>query len=109
MSTPLFSVGSCPVCGDGRCGIRIYHAELPRAYGLVICDECEAVWTQPDLSAKPVFAPSEEARSPIDGWPLWDNKSHWADLQECGRLGWLSAIDPQLIYHGPRPSDDDPT
>ncbi len=113
MSTPSFSVGQCPICGDGLCGIRIYHADSPRAYGLVICDECEALWTEPNLSLKPVFpgvfADSDMACSPVDGWPLWDGSSHWADLQECARLGWLSAIDPALVYHGPQPQDDDPT
>lgn len=108
MSTPTFSVGLCPVCGGGRCGIRIYHAGTARAYGLVICDECEALWTEPDRMAEPIYAQSEQPCSPIDGWPLWDDRSDWADLAQVAQLGWLPAIDPTLVYHGPRPVDDDP-
>jgi len=100
MATPCHSIGLCPICGDGLCGIRIYQSDRDSTYGLIVCDECDAVWTEPDLSRKPYFPDSEDARSPMDGQPIWSPSSHWADLKECESLGWLGEIDPALHYHG---------
>jgi hypothetical protein len=108
MATPCHSIGFCPICGDGLCGIRIYQSDDNSTYGLVVCDECDAVWTEPNLSTKPFFPDTEDERSPIDGQPIWGATSHWADLRECALLGWLAAIDPILHCHGQQPSDDDP-
>lgn len=108
MSTPSHSIGFCPVCGDGLCGVRIFQAESHTPYGLVVCDECGAVWQQPNLSIKPFFPDFEDERSPIDGQPLWGATSRWADLDDCAMLGWLDAIDPRLDSPGGIPVDDDP-
>lgn len=108
MSSPRHSIGSCPICGDGLCGIRILSGTDGQTYPLVICDECEATWTEPDLSRKPHFPDPENALSPVDGQALWGSHSHWADLAECVACGWLDRIDPALTSHGPEPSDDDP-
>jgi hypothetical protein len=108
MANPCHSIGFCPVCGDGLCGIRIYTRHGQEPYGLVVCDECDAVWATPDLSGKPIFPDTEDARSPVDGQPLWGPSSHWADLHECARLGWFSEIHPALSRHGIPPIDDDP-
>lgn len=108
MATPCHSIGFCPVCGDGLCGIRAYPTDDGSLYGLIICDECDAIWTEPDLSAKPYFPDAQDERSPIDAQPIWGATSHWADLRECALLGWLGAIDPILHCHGNQPGDDDP-
>ena len=108
MPTPRHSVGPCPSCGDGLGGIRIYTSGNGTTYPLVVCDECDAVWTEPDLSRRPTFPDPEDARSPIDGQPLWGADSHWADLAECAACGWLAQVDPTLHHHGPLPADDDP-
>lgn len=108
MANPCHSIGFCPICGDGLCGVRIYQSDNDSTYGMVVCDHCDAVWTEPDLSAQPYFPDTEDERSPIDGQPIWGSASHWADLQECALLGWLTAIDPVLNYHGQQLSDDDP-
>ena len=108
MSNPCHSIGFCPICGDGLCGIRIYQTDSDSTYGLIVCDECDAVWTEPDLSREPYYPDSEDARSPIDGQPIWSPSSNWADLRECALLGWLGAIDPVLHCHGEQPGDDDP-
>jgi hypothetical protein len=108
MATPCHSIGTCPICGDGLCGIRIYATNDDSSYGLVVCDECDAVWTEPNLATKPYIPDSEDERSPVDGQPIWGATSHWADLHECALLGWLEAIDPKLHYHGHPPGDDDP-
>jgi len=109
MTNPCHSIGFCPICGDGLCGIRIFTTAQNILYGLVVCDECEATWVEPDLSLKPYFPDSDDARSPLDSQPLWGSTSHWADLRECAQIGWLSAIDPVLHCHGKAPVDDDPT
>jgi hypothetical protein len=108
MATPFHSIGVCPICGDGLCGIRTYESGHDSTYGLIVCDECDAIWTEPDLSAKPHFPDTEDERSPVDGQPIWGPTSHWADLNECARLGWLESIDPRLNHHGQQPGDDDP-
>ncbi len=108
MANPYHSIGFCPICGDGLCGIRIYRTDSDSTYGLIVCDECDAVWTEPNLSRKPSYPDSEDPRSPIDGLPIWGPSSHWADLRECALLGWLAAIDPVLNGHGKQPDDDDP-
>lgn len=108
MSTPRHSIGFCPVCGDGLVGIRVYSQDGNARYPLGVCDECEAIWTVPDLARKPIFPAAEDARSPVDGQPLWGTGSHWADLVECAELGWSDAIDPELNMHGVEPDDDDP-
>ena len=108
MSKPFHSIGICPVCETGLCGVRIIVPTDQPPYPLAVCDECEAMWTTPDLSQEPLFSSAEAAVNPIDGLPLWGPDAHWADLGECDRVGWIEAIDPGLHYHGTRPEHDDP-
>jgi hypothetical protein len=46
-------VGSCPCCGQGLLGIRIC---CEQGMGLVVCEECEAIWVHPDLSRRAAFS-----------------------------------------------------
>ena len=107
MSAPLHSIGICPVCGAGLCGVRVYEGGEAGIYPLAICDECEAIWTEPDLDRKPIFPDPEDARSPVDGQPLWGESSHWADLQEIAFVGWDDHIESELSYHDPDSAADE--
>lgn len=93
-------VGKCPICGDGLCTVRSYfddHHEL--SYGLVVCDECEAIWLQPDTGGPHVFPDAESPHSPIGGGSLYDPRhSRWATRDDVDALGWSDEIDPELTH-----------
>lgn len=112
---PLHSVSACPICGGGLCGIRVCGLPTSNAaenhqpsslHGLVVCDECEAIWQEPDTSTPHVYPNSEDARCPVCDESLWHGKSRWAGLQDIALLEWSAAVDPKLDL---RDSDDDQT
>ena len=94
--TPHFSIDYCPTCGAGLRGIRICGLHTDNPHGLVVCDECEAIWTQPDASTKKEFADAVDARCPVCADPLWGPQSRWATWDDIVRLSWQRAIDPEL-------------
>lgn len=65
-------------------------------HGLVVCDECEAIWLNPNIESRHQYSDSEDARCPMCGDPLWGNSSHWASMAEIDELGWAYAIDRTL-------------
>lgn len=96
---PSHSVANCPLCGGGLCGIRICTGDDPTQSmpesGFVMCDECEAVWLEPDVTADHIYVDPEKPKCPICRSQLWHN-SRWANRDEVKTLGWISAIDPNL-------------
>ncbi len=92
---PPHSVATCPVCEAGLCGIRICTGDDPTTPaprgGFVMCDECEAVWDQPDTSLQPSYLDPESPQCPICNAGLW-NASRWADTNEIRMLGWEDAV-----------------
>jgi hypothetical protein len=95
-SVPLHSVDECPICGCGLCGIRICGLGTERPHGLVVCDECEAIWTEPDTSVANLWRDPEDPRCPICQEPLWGAQSRWARREDLELLGWQHAFDPEL-------------
>jgi len=57
----MYYVGFCRICGTGPLGLR-------RCGGcgevVVLCDECDAIWTSVDLAAKPHLAAAGELPCP---------------------------------------------
>lgn len=120
--TPLHSIDFCPICGGGLCGIRIIGSppagsaedspvenaaenaavansefdSQTHLHGLVICDECEAIWLEPDVSTVHQYADLENAVSPINGQPIWGGSSRWASMEEIELLGWTEAVNREL-------------
>ena len=106
--SPKHSIDFCPICGGGLCGIRICGVDAEgaaqrfaktgsdAAHALVICDECEAIWLEPDLTTAHQYPAIEDARCPICSQLLWGKTSHWADLKEIETLGWEYAVNPEL-------------
>jgi len=106
--SPKHSIDDCPICGGGLCGIRICgsptradHQEQPIApddasHGLIVCDECEAIWLAPDTSTDHQYAEAENAACPVCSEPLWGPQSRWASLDDIQSLGWTSAVDRNL-------------
>ncbi|MDA8743786.1 hypothetical protein N9N28_04035 [Rubripirellula amarantea] len=103
--SPRHSIDFCPICGGGLCGLRIYGigenspANTP-PHGLVICDECEAIWLEPDTSTVHVYPDLENPVSPVSGEPLWGETSRWATIEDIKQLGWLDAVNRDLDVGG---------
>ncbi|QEG38937.1 hypothetical protein [Roseimaritima ulvae] len=93
---PQFSIDQCPLCKTGLCGIRICGIHTDTPHGLVVCDECEAIWQQPDTTSEHLYPDSENARCPICEAPLWGDASRWATADDCRALGWEQAINENL-------------
>jgi hypothetical protein len=112
--TPRHSIDFCPICGGGLCGIRIVGDDsaanddgaqlknsplseaMPPPHGLIICDECEAIWLEPDVSTVHQYPDLENAVSPISGQPIWGRGSRWATMEDIETLGWTEAVNPEL-------------
>lgn len=106
LESPLHSIANCPVCDDGLLGVRLCHGDPGGAigktvepHGLIICDQCEAIWRQPDRQSPHQYADAENAKCPRCQTDLWQT-SHWASLDEVSRLGWIDAIDRELDNDG---------
>ncbi len=106
--SPLHSIDFCPICGGGLCGIRICGVDEEGAsdrfartgsdapHGMVVCDECDAIWLEPDLTTAHQYPDVEDARCPICGLSLWGNNSRWATSEDVAALGWEFAVNPDL-------------
>ncbi|TWU49601.1 hypothetical protein [Rubripirellula reticaptiva] len=121
--SPKHSIDFCPVCGGGLCGIRICgvananakgqvsdqagdHASDSDArfivtgstepHGLIVCDECEAIWLAPDITTPHQYPAVEDAQCPICHDPLWGPQSRWANADDIDTLGWQFAVNPDL-------------
>jgi len=94
--TPEHSIDYCPICGGGLCGIRICGIQTDAPHGLVVCDECEAIWQQPDITTEHGYPDAGNARCPKCEAPLWGEQSRWATLEDCVALGWEHAVNPAL-------------
>lgn len=92
MTVPLIYVESCPVCGDGLCRIRVCITDQ-RLTGCVLCDECEAVWTDPSLQERVSRKPNaDDPECPSCGLSLWSKNAHWANVGEVCLLGWYDRV-----------------
>ncbi len=94
--SPKHSIDYCPICGGGLCGIRICGLSDEHPHGLIVCDECEAIWTRPDVTSEHQYPDAEMQQCPICQNPLWGPQSRWATWDDCSELNWLDAINPAL-------------
>lgn len=95
-SMPLHSIDVCSVCGCGLCGIRICGFDTDHPHGLVVCDECEAIWTEPDTTGPHQWRDSEYPTCPVCQQALWGTHSRWANREDLQRLGWQYEANPAL-------------
>ena len=110
---PLHSVAHCPICGGGLLGIRLCHGDptgqlaaeagedasvdTRSPHGLILCDECEAMWRNPQLSGSHQYPDHEQPVCPRCQISLWE-KSHWASSDEIARLDWSQHVDHDLDW-----------
>lgn len=118
-NSPLYWIAQCPVCGGGLLGVRLCHGDptgklatnagnrhvgsTTDPHGLIICDECEAIWRHPDLQIPHEYPAAEDAKCPRCQTDLWQ-QSHWASLDEVSRLGWAGEIHSGLDNDTPSDS-----
>ena len=103
--SPQRSIDFCPICGGGLCGIRICGLS-PAAeasgqtgdsiHGLIVCDECEATWLEPDVSSQHVYLDAVNAKCPICNQSIWSQQSRWANDADVATLGWSNAVNHDL-------------
>ncbi|QDT06977.1 hypothetical protein K227x_54010 [Rubripirellula lacrimiformis] len=106
--SPKHSIDFCPVCGGGLCGIRVCGVADENSedrfaktgstepHGLIICDECEAIWLEPDIATPHQYPAIEDAQCPICHDPLWGKQSRWANMDDIEMLNWQYAVNPDL-------------
>lgn len=100
-----YSIGFCPICGGGLCSIRACGLTNDQpSHGLVICDECEAMWLQPNLNGVHLYPDSETPLCPIDQTPLYQGCNRWATPADIEQLGWTESVNADLTY---RPESKD--
>ncbi len=103
--SPQRSIDFCPICGGGLCGIRICgltpadsesQQRGDSIHGLVVCDECEAIWLDPDVKSDHVYPNPADSACPICCQPLWGPNSRWATEDDVRALGWSDAVNREL-------------
>lgn len=85
----MYYVGTCPFCEQGNLGVRVCsQAE----HAVILCDECEAIWLDPELVGKPVFHKEPELPCPYCQGNLMNSPACWASMGEIFKRGWLATI-----------------
>lgn len=84
----MYYVGFCRICGTGPLGLRKCGdcGEV-----VVLCDECDAVWTDADFSAQPYLATEEDLPCPHCEGSLLEPPSRWATQKQILATPWLQA------------------
>ncbi|NND96711.1 MAG: hypothetical protein HKN47_05210 [Pirellulaceae bacterium] len=105
--SPRHSIDFCPICGGGLCGIRVCGipphetgsavvTQYDSAHGLVVCDECEAIWLAPDVTTDHQYPAPDDASCPICDAALWGETSRWANSSDIAAIGWSDAVNHDL-------------
>jgi hypothetical protein len=85
-------LGQCPVCDGGLCRVRCTTTDDGQRHLFAMCDECESMWTVPDLQSPHHFPDAELPACPISGLPLYGVHSHWATAADLVGTAWESAV-----------------
>ena len=82
----MLCVGTCRICGTGPLGLRECGScgEV-----VVLCEECDAVWTDGDFSVKPQLAGENDLPCPYCEASLIRPPSRWAEESKIKKLAWL--------------------
>lgn len=87
----MYYVGFCPVCKAGPLTLRTCGS---CGKVVILCDECDAVWTSADFTAKPLLGSKGKLPCPECGASLFESSSHWTTEEEIHAADWLQqAID----------------
>lgn len=82
----MYYVGFCRVCKTGPLGLRC----CGQCGNIVLlCDECDAVWSDADLAAPPQYAQGGDLPCPACEASLIERPSHWATEEQIQNVDWL--------------------
>ena len=104
----MYYVGFCRVCGTGPLGLRACGncGEV-----VILCDECDSVWTDADLNAEPLTAGEGDLLCQVCQSALLDSPSRWATREDLEAVDWLQdALNKQSLQlqrGSPLASDSD--
>jgi hypothetical protein len=87
--TPIPYVRTCPLCEQGRCRVRVGEAD-DRIFSCVVCDECEATWSDPGMRQRFPQPSAEQPTFPYHRSSLWGPGTRWADTADLCLLGAYS-------------------
>ncbi|MEM6654517.1 MAG: hypothetical protein AAF596_01815 [Planctomycetota bacterium] len=83
----MWYAGFCRVCETGPLGLRVCGC-CERV--VLLCDECDAVWTSADASSPPSFSANSKLPCPHCEASLLDPPSRWATRAECEATPWIA-------------------
>ena len=83
----MYYVGLCPRCEEGLLGIRVCDSQAN-----ILCDECDALWTNPQHIDGVPFMVQADPPCPECGQSLWGKQAHWADRREVESVNWWSNV-----------------
>lgn len=89
---PLIYLGTCPVCDGGLCRVRVCGVAQNQLHPLAVCDECEAIWTEPDLAQPHTYSRAESPISPVTHDPIWSEANRWATVEDVCWMGWYEFV-----------------
>ncbi len=89
--TPWIHIGECPCCVNGLCRIRSCEGPQGKLHLYALCDECEALWTEPNTDTHKVFPSAENPHCPICEQPLYGPQAHWSQPDEVTAVPEWSA------------------
>lgn len=87
MTTPIppnhwIHIGECPVCVNGLCRIRACKDSRGQQHLYAMCDECEAIWVEPNTASPKIYPNSESPACPICALPLFGSQARWAEPED---------------------------
>jgi hypothetical protein len=85
---PWIHIGDCPVCVNGLARIRTCHGGNAGAHHYAMCDECEAIWLEPDTGAEKQFPDAENAKCPVCGEDLFGSAARWSLPTDIQGSSW---------------------
>lgn len=104
-TNPWIHIGECPVCINGLGRVRTCGEGESRHF-YAVCDECEAIWKEPDIASKRDFADAEDPRCPLCAEALYGEQSHWSLTSDILGTPWheKATIEPNNDIIGEQPS-----
>ena len=102
---PWIHIGECTFCVNGICRVRCCTAVEDEKHLFAVCDECEAIWIEPDTGSEKHFPDPESATCPICPAPLYGDQSRWALAEDLAGTPW----ETQVIYSVPSSDLDEPS
>ena len=62
-----------------------------------MCDECEAIWLQPDIATEHFYPPADSPRCPLCDDPLFGNHARWANTEDILSTVWEANCIVRLV------------